>query len=118
MKVFQSGASRTETKPAYHIIPYSALRREAQRFADGAAQHGEFNFMNGATDREFQVQIIDHAIDHLLRYKDGIDPEDDHLAAVRCGMAMLIEFEERGYVKAGELGVPSCAPSSQPGPYS
>ena len=104
--VFESGASRSEMKPAYHLIPQSALARLARRLDEGAVQHGRWNFLNGANDLAFKRQIIDHAIDHLLMYKDGIEADDDHPAAVMAGMAMLCEFEARGAVKAGDLGVP------------
>jgi hypothetical protein len=105
--VFKSGASRSEYKPAYHQIPSSALRRLAQRYDLGVEKHGRHNWLKGGTELHYLTQVFDHALDHLMRYRDGIDPSDDHLAAAMWGIAALCEFEERGHCRPGLLGLPT-----------
>ena len=104
--VFQSGASRSEYAPSYHQIPSSALPRLAQRYQLGVENHGTHNWLKGGTDPRYLPQVYDHLIDHLLRYRDGVSLEDDHLGAVLWGVAALIEFEERGQLTPDMLGLP------------
>lgn len=91
--VFDSGARSSEKQPRFDLIPRCALEREAVRMAEGAAAHGENNYRIGLHDSAFFTDRINHAIAHLLKYADG-DRSDDHLAAVRANMGMLIWLEE------------------------
>ena len=104
--VFQSGASRSEYAPSYHQIPSSALRRLAQRYQLGVEKHGTHNWLRGGTDVAYMRQVYDHLIEHLLCYREGVNPDDDHLGAVLWGVAALIEFEERGQLTPDMLGLP------------
>lgn len=105
--IFQSGASRSEYKPAYHHIPASALRRLAQRYALGIEKHGEHNWLRGGSDSAYLAQVFNHIVDHLLLYRDGIDANDDHLGAAMWGIAALCEFEARGHCRPGLIGLPT-----------
>ena len=93
--MFDSGAKSSEESPRYDLIPYAAQRREADRWAKGAEFHGENNWQRGRHDPVFQRDRLNHLIEHIKKWADG-DRSDDHLAAVRCGAAMLIWFEEHG----------------------
>ena len=84
----------------------SAIRRLAQRYQLGVENHGTHNWLKGGTDPRYLTQVYDHLIDHLLRYRDGVSLEDDHLGAVLWGVAALIEFEERGQLTPDMLGLP------------
>ena len=92
--VFQSGASSSEAKPRYDLIPPEALRREAIRMAEGAAAHGERNYQRGAKDGAFITDRVNHAIEHLLKYASG-DRTEDHLAAVRANTGILMWIESQ-----------------------
>lgn len=92
MTTFASGAKSSEEAPRYDLIPREALRREAQRFALGAAHHGEHNYQRGARDPAFFRDRLNHLLEHALLYQSG-DRSDDHLAAVRANAAMLMWLE-------------------------
>ena len=87
--VFESGASSSEQKPRYDLIPAEAIRREAIRMAEGAAVHGDRNYQQGKNDPKFINDRINHMIEHALLYANG-DRSTDHLAAIRCNAGMLI----------------------------
>ena len=91
--VFTSGASSTEVKPRYDLVPACALEREALRMAEGARTHGENNYQQGAHDPAFIRDRINHLIEHALKYAAG-DRSTDHLAAIRCNAGMLCWFEQ------------------------
>lgn len=95
--VFTSGASSSEMKPRYDLIPACALEREAVRMAEGAATHGVNNYQKGLHDPAFITDRINHLIEHALLYASG-DRSTDHLAAVRCNAAMLMWFEAQPVV--------------------
>ena len=91
---FDSGAKSSEQKPRYDLIPACALTREAQRMAEGAAEHGENNYRKGKDDPKFIQDRINHMIEHALLYASG-DRSTDHLAGVRCNAAMLMWIESQ-----------------------
>ena len=90
----KSGAKRNEHAPGYHLIPATAIRREAQRMSQGAKDHGDFNWRKGINDPEWIKECYNHLTEHLLKWAAGDDPGDDHLAAIRCGAAFLMASEE------------------------
>jgi hypothetical protein len=91
---FSSGASSSEQKPRYDLIPLEALRREAARMAEGAQTHGENNYQQGKNDPAFVKDRINHMLEHALLYASG-DRSTDHLAAVRCNAGMLIWMDSQ-----------------------
>ncbi len=93
--VAPSGAKSSELKPRYDLIPVVALKREAERMAEGARAHGENNYRKGTGDEEFRIDRVNHAIEHLLKYAAN-DISEDHLAAVRCNCGMLMWLDENG----------------------
>lgn len=87
--VAPSGARSSEQKPRYDLIPTVALQREAQRMAEGAAAHGELNYLKGKGDPVYIRERVNHMIEHALLYAAG-DRSTDHLSAIRCNAAMLM----------------------------
>ncbi len=90
-----SGAQRSEKAAGFHMIPATAIRREARRMDKGAAGHGEYNWQKGIAEPAWVVECFNHLIEHALKFRAGEDLEDDHLAAIRCGAAFLMVTEER-----------------------
>lgn len=90
--VFTSGATSSTEKPRYDLIPVVALRRLAERFGYGAKKHGDHNYKQGAHDPEFIRDRQNHMIEHAIKYANG-DRSTDHLGAVMCNAAMLVEIE-------------------------
>jgi hypothetical protein len=89
--VFNSGASSSEEKPRYDLIPHEAMTAVAKRFALGARTHGDRNYENGWNDAAFIRDRFNHLIEHAMRAANG-DTSEDHLGAVLCNAAILIRL--------------------------
>lgn len=89
--VFASGASSSELKPRYDLIPPEALAALGKRFALGAKTHGDRNYEQGWNDGAFVRDRFNHMIEHALKAANG-DRSEDHLGAVLCNAAMLIRL--------------------------
>jgi hypothetical protein len=93
---FEDGATRSETKPAYHLVPVEGIRLAAERMGLGWQIHGEENWKKGGP--KFFAETKNHLAEHCLRYVNG-DASDDHLSAVLANAAMLAWWEETGRVR-------------------
>lgn len=92
-KIFYStGASRTNKveKVAYWLLPRAGIKIIAQRFFEGIAIHGEDNWKKGQPRKV----ILNHMMDHLLKYIDG-DRTDNHLGAIGWGVCAIAWFDEQ-----------------------
>jgi hypothetical protein len=76
----------------YHQICPNAIRRIATIFHAGAKQYGENNYQKGINDPVWQNERFNHAMDHLLKYREG-DRSEDHLAKVGWYVCVLMGFE-------------------------
>lgn len=92
--VFTSGASSSEVKPRYDLIPPEALLALGRRFALGAKVHGDRNYEQGWNDPTFILDRFNHLIEHAIKAANG-DRSEDHLGAVLCNAAMLIRLTEK-----------------------
>lgn len=111
---YATGAVRSGTKPRYRDIPTCLLRRIGLAFSEGAEKYEvdlapyEKNWESG--DLRFAFDAFDHAIEHLLEYRDqvrrrllGLPLKDgeDHLGHLGANIAMLAQFEEWEYWNPG-----------------
>lgn len=91
------GATRSEQALPYHLIPTTGLRRIAERFALGAAKHGERNWELSLESKEdahaLAVEAYNHLQEHLLLMLDGT--EDDHLGAIGWAVCILSAVEKQ-----------------------
>lgn len=99
-------------KAPISLIPRSALEAEARVMAHGKAKYGAHNWRGGME----WSRCIDAVLRHVLAFASGEDIDDgqagsgeSHLANARCGLAFLIEFQEKGLGtddrwRAGERG--------------
>jgi len=107
---YKTGTLRSEIKPRYRDIATAFLRRIGLAFQEGSVKYEqnlkpwEKNWKTG--DIVFALDAIDHAVEHLLLYKDqildscaGYDVEDseDHLGHLGANLSMLSQFEEWGF---------------------
>ena len=88
MKQFASGAKSSEEAPRYDLIEPAFLDAVARRMAQGAASHGERNYLAGVGDQEFVRDRLNHLVGHVLKLAAG-DTSDDHLAAACANLNML-----------------------------
>jgi hypothetical protein len=91
--VFDTGATRNSdgNNERYDLIPPIVSKREAKVWAEGAASHGEGNWKLGLPTES----TIQHLLWHLNEWRMG-NRDEDHLAKVRWGAAVLMYFEEYG----------------------
>lgn len=95
--VLSSGATRSETKPEYHLVPLEGFRRTAQRFGLGAKIHGPENWRKAlqteATAKEWCDAAYDHMMDHALKMANHMESDDDHLGAIGWAQSVLCHVE-------------------------
>jgi hypothetical protein len=110
MVTFDGGAKRSDEKPLYRNIPYTALNRTAKAFSDGAPKYDESltqsNYEKG--DEKFAFACLDHVVEHIYKYiairrgqyenLSGDDLMEDHLGHASAGLAMIMRLEELGVV--------------------
>lgn len=90
---FENGASRSEKRPAYHLVPAEASQAIAERMGMGWEIHGEENWKKGGP--QFFLETRNHLEHHWLQLKAG-DTSDNHLEAVLTNAAMLVWWERTG----------------------
>lgn len=93
------GATRSEKKPGYHMVPTEGLRRTALRFDLGAEKHGADNWKRSTIIEHeaysFCVEAYNHMLDHIMMMRDGMNPEDDHLGAIGWAQSVLCYVEHQ-----------------------
>ena len=72
-----------------HLLPFSAIYREAEAFAEGAGKYGPHDWRKGRS----WVETANHALHHIFRWLER-DSSEDHLARARANLAFLCEYEE------------------------
>lgn len=99
--IFPSGAMSSGQKPRYDLIPLWALKRIAARFQLGARKYGVDNWQKGLQDRDFILDRINHAIEHLYILRDHVQggaiasPSDDDAAAVVLNAIFVMGWQQR-----------------------
>ncbi len=98
--VVEGSASKNDKeKIDLSLIPYVALKAEAQAFMVGEKKYNRYNYTKGHK----ASQLIAAAIRHLMAYNEGEenDPVDGqpHLGSVRACCAMLLRQAELGTLK-------------------
>lgn len=92
------GATRSEQKPMYHLVPMAGPRRTALRFTMGAAVHGPSNWKRSlqceANAAAFCQEAYNHMMEHAYKMAQGLEPLDDHLGAIGWAQSVLCYAEE------------------------
>lgn len=93
------GGTRSEQKPAYHLVPGHGARRIAQRFGLGAEIHGAENWKKSCDTEEnarlWCEQAYDHMLDHAHKMASHEDPEDDHVGAIGWAVEIFAYCEQK-----------------------
>lgn len=76
-------------------IPYSSLKEIGRIFLEGEKKYGKDNWKKGVGDKEYQTERWNHALNHLMLYKEG-DTSEKHLAKVAwyCVTQLWLESNE------------------------
>jgi len=93
---FESGASSSGNKPPYECLTPTLLRRAAERMRAGL-HYGKHNWKKGINDKQFILDRLNHAIEHLIKAQQEIDNDiemsDDDLAAVVVNCMFAMEYQ-------------------------
>lgn len=96
-KDFKSGASSSGNLPPYECLTEIFLRRSAERMKLGM-HYGKHNWKKGARDKDFILDRLNHAFEHLIKAMSDIDSDvvgkDDNLSAVVVNCMFAMEYEE------------------------
>lgn len=94
---FKSGATSSGNKPPYECLTLTFLRRCAMRMKLGM-HYGKHNWMLGVQDKEFVLDRLNHAQEHLSKLQKQIDfgfvMNDDDAAAICVNIMMAMEYQE------------------------
>ena len=122
MTIYNGGAKRGTALPRFRNISYGFLNRIAEAFSEGVVLYEKdmppeyVNWKLG--DREFAFDVLDHAISHLVAYKEcllaratndttmsDLVDDEDHLGHLGANLVMLDYFERRGVFAAPQQAV-------------
>lgn len=133
MNKYSSGAMRADSKPRYRDVSLSFIKRVGEAFKHGADKYEkdllpwEKNWKKG--DISFALDAIDHAVEHLLSYKEyvlnslegrdikNIDDED-HLGHLGANLVMLDFFENNNFWDPTSYEYDTVENSQTPAPTS
>lgn len=73
------------------LIPLYSLLNLGKIFIEGL-RYGRDNWKKGVNDKEYQEERLEHAILHLIKYKEG-DRSEEHLAKVSWFCFTQLELE-------------------------
>jgi hypothetical protein len=93
LRTFESGATRSmdADNTRYDLIPPAALEALASTYAEGAALHGDHNYLKGMP---YSV-VVNHLLRHINLWQRG-DASENHLGHAAWGLCALLEFEAEG----------------------
>jgi len=73
------------------LIPLYSLLNLGAVFIEGL-RYGRDNWRKGVNDKEYQEERLEHALLHLIKYKEG-DRSEEHLAKVMWFCTTQLELE-------------------------
>lgn len=73
------------------LIPWYSILELGKIFIEGL-RYGRDNWKKGVNDKEYQEERLEHAMLHLLKWKEG-DRAEQHLAKVMWFCATQLELE-------------------------
>lgn len=107
LQKFKSEAFSSGNHPPYHLIPLSLFIRTARRFEKGLKKYPRHNWKKGLKDKEYILDRLNHALEHLILAMESIENSeielDDNLGAVTCNVSMAMEYQlVNGLIKKEE----------------
>lgn len=92
------GGDPSEKARPYDLVPSEGQRRVADRFQLGAEKHGPNGWKQCLKSRgdaaAFAHESYNHMHEHMLRMKDGVALDDDHLGAIGWAVMVLAHIED------------------------
>tara|TARA_R100001086_G_scaffold93037_1_gene46167 strand:- start:1318 stop:1710 length:393 start_codon:yes stop_codon:yes gene_type:complete len=91
--VMPGGATRSEKAPRMDLIPPVALEVLAQRFAEGEAIHGPWQWLESLDTFEHATEFCREALNHVYAHLGRMQREgtklDDHIGAIGWAVCAL-----------------------------
>lgn len=95
-KEYKSGAKSSGNLPPYECLTLIFLRRCAERMKSGM-HYGKHNWERGTEEKEFILDRLRHAQEHLIKAMRQIDRDepmqDDDLSAVAVNCMFAMEYQ-------------------------
>ena len=93
----ESGTIRAGKKPPFFLVPIELLEVVAETRVHGDLKYEPGNWMKG--DKEFFVDCLSHAIQHLMDAPwDNDEDFDTHLGHAACNLAFILWAWRRGKI--------------------
>jgi hypothetical protein len=96
---FAGGAKRCDRKAPHFLVPIELIEAVAWTRFDGDAKYAPGNWMQG--DREFFVDCLSHAIQHL--YSVPWDTSEDHLGHAATNIGFILWALKHGKVEQADF---------------
>lgn len=101
---FPGGAMRSKRRPLYHLVPKELMEAVADARVAGDRRYAPNNWQSG--DREFFIDCLSHAIDHLMDCPwDEEESLETHLGHAATNIAFLLWALKRGKVCKADLQI-------------
>jgi hypothetical protein len=78
---------------SFNLLSPHTLRRLAVRSTVGGEKYGSVQWRQGINDAEYVADRFNHVVEHLLRFMESGNREDDNLGAMLWGLSVLSEVE-------------------------
>jgi hypothetical protein len=113
IKTFTSGAQSSSQKAGYWMIPFVVLQAVAKRFDLGAQKYDAHNWKRGCEDGAFMRDRFNHLFEHLMKFKEGGDEEDDMEGSIIAVLinAVFLTYWTIMHRSAVEAAFPTQAPA-------
>lgn len=89
----QSAAVRSHQAARYDLLGPEFIRRAAIRKTVGAKKYGSVQWRQGLNDVDYMIDAVNHLFDHLLKFMESGNEEDDNLGAIAWALDALMECE-------------------------
>jgi hypothetical protein len=96
---FEGGAKRGSRKPPYFLVPVELMEAVAWTRLEGDVEYEPGNWMDG--DREFFVDCLGHAIEHLLLAP--FDYSEDHFGHAATNIGFILWAIKHGKVERSDF---------------
>jgi hypothetical protein len=77
----------------FNLISPHTLRRLAKRLTAGAEKYGSVQWRQGINDAEYVADRFNHLVEHLLRFMEAGNEDDDNIGAMLWALNALSEVE-------------------------
>ena len=77
----------------YNLISPHTIRRLALRKTNGAKKYGSVQWRQGVNDADYVTDRFNHLVEHLLRFMESGNKDDDNIGGMLWALDALSEVE-------------------------